>query len=47
MAESRNLPRRIAIELKGRIIDAGFDLKYHKIEPLKMNHTDKAGQLYW
>lgn len=47
MAESRGLSPAAAIELKDRITNAGFDLQFHEVKPLNMNHSDKAGLLYW
>ncbi|KAI8352472.1 S-adenosyl-L-methionine-dependent methyltransferase [Choanephora cucurbitarum] len=47
MLESRNMPSKIASELESRLVKAGFIGEVTKVTPLKLNHTDKAGQLLW
>lgn len=47
MLISRNMPPKIAIELQDRLTKTGFVDVVLKMTPLKLNHTDKSGQLLW
>jgi hypothetical protein len=47
MFSSRGIPPKIALELEGRLIKAGFENQVLKVTPLPINHTGKAGKLMW
>jgi hypothetical protein len=47
MLLSRNMVPKIAIELQDRLTRTGFVDVVLKMTPLKLNHTDKFGQLLW
>lgn len=44
---SRGLVPGIALQLKDRLNKAGFIYRSEKKGILKMNHTDKGGELFW
>lgn len=47
MLSSRGMPKQIAAELEHRLVKAGFVNQVSKITPLPMNHSGKAGDLFW
>jgi hypothetical protein len=47
MMLSRGMPPKISFELEDRLVKAGFVNTVLKVSQLKMNHTDKAGTLFW
>lgn len=47
MMRSRQLVPEAAVQLKERIPNAGFVNEKVQIFNFNMNHTDKAGELFW
>lgn len=47
MLIARNMPPKIAVQLKERITKAGFVHQHLDMKLLTLNHTDKAGELLW
>ncbi|KAI9366264.1 S-adenosyl-L-methionine-dependent methyltransferase [Pilaira anomala] len=44
---SRDMPTKVACQLEERLDKAGFMNFSQKMTPLKLNHTNKAGELLW
>jgi hypothetical protein len=47
MLSSRGMPKKISGELEHRLNKAGFVNQVLRITPLPMNHSGKAGKLFW
>lgn len=43
----RKMCSKIASDLEGRLAKAGFVNQKQIIAKLKINHPDKAGEIYW
>lgn len=44
---SKDMPTKVACQLEERLNKAGFTDFSQKMTPLKLNHTNKAGELLW
>ena len=47
MSLARGLPPKIASELEGRLLSAGFVDVVVRITRIPLNHTSKVGELLW
>jgi hypothetical protein len=47
MLTARSFPENICSQLEGRLVSAGFVNQVVQIIPVALNHSGKAGKLFW
>jgi hypothetical protein len=47
MASMGSLIPDVAVQLKDRLIKAGFTVVKEIVQDMRFNHTDKVGELAW